>query len=59
MSFGLSDHVETEIIRRRLTVHILEELLSAPEQIVPGHNARIIINPDLNLRMGEYISYEP
>lgn len=40
MSFRLTEHAELEMDRRKIPRRLLEELMSQPQQVVPGYGGR-------------------
>ena len=40
MNFCLTTHSESEMVRRKIPQHLLEELMADPQQVVPGHGRR-------------------
>ena len=49
----LSEHARLEIAKRRIPEYMVEELLDAPQQVVPGYNGRVVHQSQFNFGTGE------
>ena len=55
MNFTITDHAEEELVRRAIPRSLLEQILNAPQQIVPAYGGRRAFQSQIDLGGKRYL----